>query len=483
MSETFILVNTAVAIIATVLLIIRFRVNPVIALLLGASYLGLTSGLGAEGTIDAITKGFGDLMAEIGLLVAFGVLTGALLQRSGAIERLVETLLRQVGPKRMPYALSLTVATALQSIFLDVMVVIVAPLARRLGMRVGGKAGTPRMITAMAIGMEVGVVMVVPGIASLALAGLLDVPLGTMLLFGLLVAVPTTVISVAVMQFVFRRGWWNQAKDERPDPVSEDGAAPCAGAPTDGPDGGSAAEQPASVSGASEHAGTTTATVPPPSTRPQVRLITLFGPILAAMLLIATGAVLDIVGLEIAVLMFVCNPVVALLLGLIGTILVTRRAFGRTRVEESMAHGFKESGQILILNGVGGSLALTIKNVGLGDILGQYFSANTAAPLLMVWVIAAVLHVAVGSVSVSAITAAGILAPLAPVIGLEPVWIALAAGAGSLFAIHVTSNTFWLLQSLTGLTTRGTLKTFSGGVSVASVVAIGVIIPLSMVFA
>ncbi|MER6988925.1 hypothetical protein [Saccharopolyspora hirsuta] len=134
-----------------------------------------------------------------------------------------------------------------------------------------------------------------------------------------------------------------------------------------------------------------------------------------------------------------------------------------------------------MLNGVGGSLATTIKNVGLGDVLGQYFAANTAAPLLVVWVVAAVLHVAVGSVSISAITAAGILAPLAPVIGLEPVWIALAAGAGSLFAIHVTSNTFWLLQSLAGLTARGTLKTFSGGVSIASVVAILVILPLSAV--
>ena len=52
-------------------------------------------------------------------------------------------------------------------------------------------------------------------------------------------------------------------------------------------------------------------------------------------------------------------------------------------------------------------------------------------------------------------------------IGLDAVWIALAAGAGSLFAIHVTNNTFWLLQTLTGLTTRGTLKTFSASVSVA----------------
>lgn len=472
MSNTLTLVNTGFAVLATVLLIIRFRLNPVISLLLGASYLGLTSGLGVDGTIEAITKGFGDLMAEIGLLVAFGVLTGSLLQRSGAIGRLIEALLRLVGSKRMPYALSVTVATALQSIFLDVLVVVVAPLARGLGMRIG-KAGTPRMIAAMAIGMEVGVVMVVPGIACLALAGLLGVPLGTMLLFGLLVAVPTTVISVAVVQFVFRRGWWNEEKDERPVPAVAGERSDC--------DSPNVPELPTAGAAAAAPSASATTVHLPAEQRRRTRLIVLFAPVLVALLLIATGAVLDIVEVEIVPLAFVCNPVIALFLGLIGTILVTRRAVGTSVVEEALCNGFRESGQILVLNGVGGSLALTIKNVGLGDILGQYFAANTAAPLLMVWVVAAVLHIAVGSVSISAITAAGILAPLAPVIGLDPVWIALAAGAGSLFAIHVTSNTFWLLQSVAGLTTRGTLKTFSGGVSIASVVAIGLIVPLSVV--
>ncbi|WP_026401422.1 GntP family permease [Actinomadura rifamycini] len=464
MSDSLTLLNTAFAIVATVLLIIRFRVDPVIALLLGASYLGLTAGLGVDGTIEAVTVGFGDLMAEIGFLVVFGVLAGSLLRRSGAIERLVEALLRRVGPKRMPYALSISVATVLQSIFLDVLVVIVAPLARGLGLRIG-RNGTARMITAMAIGMEVGVVMVVPGIATLALAGVLGVPLGTMLLLGLLVAVPTTVISVAVMQFVFRRGWWDEEKDELPDaaPTGDAGASDAAG------------------TGAAGARTVATATATAAEAVGQTRLLPLFAPILAALGLIATGAMLDIAEVRVAPLAFVCDPVVALFLGLIGTILVTRRAVGRPAVDEALRDGFRDSGQILVLNGVGGSLALTIKNIGLGDILGQHFSANTAAPLLMVWVIAAILHVAVGSVSISAMTAAGILAPLAPVIGLDPVWIALAAGAGSLFAIHVTSNTFWLLQSLTGLSTRGTLKTFSGGVSVASVVAIAVIIPLSMV--
>ncbi|MET8468532.1 SLC13 family permease [Streptomyces sp. NPDC006422] len=470
MTDTLILANTAIAVTAAVLLIVRWRVHPVIALLLASSYLGITSGLGADGTVRAITKGFGDLMAEIGLLAVFGVLTGALLRRSGAIDRLVDALLRGVGPRRMPYALSAALVTALQSIFLDVLVVMVAPLARKLGLRLGS-SGLPRMVSAMTIGMEVGVVMVVPGIGCLAIAALMDVPLGTMLLYGLLIAVPTTLISVAVMQFVFRRGWWNPAKDELP--AKDEGGAPSdPGKPAPG-------DELPGTGGAAGTAPTAVAVRPTTGAGTDVRLLTLFAPVLVALVLIATGAFLEIGGVSVGPLKFVCEPVVALLIGLIGTILVTRRAVGGKATEEAIGHGFRESGLILVLNGVGGSLALTIKNVGLGDILGHYFSASTVAPLLMVWVVAAVLHIAVGSVTLAAMTAVGILAPIAPSLGIDPVWIALAAGAGSLVAIHVTSNTFWLVQSLTGLTTRGTLKTFSASVTVAAVVAIGLIVPLA----
>ena len=116
----------------------------------------------------------------------------------------------------------------------------------------------------------------------------------------------------------------------------------------------------------------------------------------------------------------------------------------------------------------------------MGDILGKYFAASSSAPLLTVWAIAAVLHIAVGSVSISAITAAGLLAPVAPTIGLDPVLIALAAGAGSLFLVHVTSNTFWLLKSMMGQSTQGTFKTCSVGVSIASIVALMLTLVLSI---
>ncbi len=490
MSDITVLINTAVAIVAIVVLIVRFRVNPVISLTLGSLYLGLVTQLGFGKTVKTITGGFGDIMAEVGLLIAFGVLMGSILQEMGAIEQLVKHLLRLFGPKRLPYSMSLTIGTLLQSIYLDVLLVISAPLARSASRRIG-PLGTPRMAAAMAIGLECGIVLMVPGVGALALAALLHVPLGTMLLWGLALTIPTILISVTIMTFLFRRGFWNSATDESDDAQSVEtaettepvkaaaavGAAQAAGTVPKTPawrDAAPASGPTATNSGGSQDGAGGEAGGP--------RLLVRFAPLIVALLMIATGAIAEAAGWKNEVLTFASDPVVALLTGLIGTVFIGRVVVGQKRVEKAIASGFKESGQILILTAVGGSLAAVVAAGGLGDILRGYFTAHTFSPLLMVWAIAAVLHIAVGSVTISAITAAGILGPIAPGLGIDPVLIALAAGAGSLFAVHVTSNTFWLLQSLMGQTTRGTLKTCTVSVSVASVVAILLLLPMSMLF-
>lgn len=481
MSDIAVLINTAVAVLAAVLLIVRFRVNPVISLVIASVYLGLAVGLGVEKTVETITSGFGEIMVDVGLLIAFGVLMGSILNQSGAIRRLVEHLLSTFGPKRLPYTMGLAIGTVLQSIFLDVLLVISAPLARKLAPKIG-ELGTARMATAMAIALECGIVFTVPGVASLALAGLLNVPLGKMLLFGLLLVIPTIVISIFIMTFLFRRGFWNEAKDEDHTFVAEEDKEG-EEVPLNGGQAG-----PAQTPGGNSITGPKAKAQPVGSVaiaerdRDEKPLILLFAPLLTSLLLIGAGAILQIFKIDLPWLQLLGEPVIALLIGLIGTCLVTRAAIGQKKVEEAIAVGFKESGQILILTGVGGSLAATVKAAGLGHILGGFFSASTVAPLLVVWAIAAVLHIAVGSVTLSAITAAGLLAPIAPAIGLDPVLLALAAGAGSLFMVHVTSNTFWLLQSLLGQSVRGALKSVTVGVSVASVVAILLILPMSLLF-
>ncbi|RNE49133.1 GntP family permease [Corynebacterium alimapuense] len=473
MADWQILSITAAVIVGIVLMIIKLRINPVVSLVTGALVLGLATGLSPAETTTTAMQGFGDIMFEVGLLIAWGVLMGSILNETGAIRRLVNALLRIFGPRGVPYALGLTIGTALQSIFLDVLLVMSAPLARRMAPHLG-KFGIAKMATALAISLECGIVLMVPGVATMALAGLLGVPLGKMMIFGFIVVVPTIVISIAIMNFFIHRGLWNvdldqQPIDEEPSDVSQPTDAdndPAGFAPVDHEDG--------LIDGHGTRVGLLPQRVheSEETKEKQPSLFLLFGPMLLALVLIATGAILEMAGVMNPVIEFFSTPVVALLIGLLGTSFVARYTIGGERVEKAVVDGFRESGQILILTGAGGSLAAVIAASGMGDVLGQYFTAGSFAPLLTVWAIAAVLHIAVGSVTISAITAAGLLAPVVGQIGMDPVLLALAAGAGSLFMVHVTSNTFWLLQSMLGQTTRGTLKSCSLGVSVASVVAL-----------
>src|SRR4030095_9576513 len=107
-------------------------------------------------------------------------------------------------------------------------------------------------------------------------------------------------------------------------------------------------------------------------------------PVLVSLFLLPTARILDPPAIHNPIVKFISSPVIALLIGLIGTSLVGRYALGAEPIQHAIATGFKESGQILILTGVGGSLAATIKAAGLGHILGEFFTASTAAPRLVV---------------------------------------------------------------------------------------------------
>ena len=208
-------------------------------------------------------------------------------------------------------------------------------------------------------------------------------------------------------------------------------------------------------------------------------------PIVVALLLIAFGAVAEAAGLEAPVIAFLGDPVFALFLGLLGAYLLAWRTLSKEHVEEAMHKGFNATGQILLITGIGGSLGAVIGETGLDGILGELFSAEAGTPALLTialaWFIAAILHLAIGSISVAAITAAGILAPILGSIDVPTVVLGLAIGSGALFALQVNSNFFWMFESLVGLTTQGTLKALTLVTSMASVVSLVLILALSLV--
>ncbi|MDI2028168.1 gluconate permease [Saccharopolyspora sp. TS4A08] len=460
MSHDFLLlVTTAVAIVGIVLLITWAKIPPVFALLLGTLFLGVTTDVGFAGTPEAVTSGFADVLGDIGVLITFGVITGALLTVTDTMQRLVEAMLRIFGERSLPYIIAVALSSLFTSIYSDVLLVLSAPLARRLGSGLGPR-GIALMGGALTAGIEVGLVFVAPGVAAVAVAGVLGVPLGQMFLCGLLVGVPTAVLTTLVFRLALPRLIrWDPAQDE-----VETAAAADSG---DRSETGSG--QPVAAAVAS------------PAVTKQLPLTLAISPVLLSLVLIAGGALASGLGVDHDVIGFVTDPVVAISFGAFLAFVLAGRVRSRQEIGAAVGGALTSCGPILILSGISGSLGAVIEKSGLADVLGSAFSSGFLPPLLLVWLVAAVLHIALGSISVSAITAAGILAPIAGSLGVPVVLVALAAGSGALFLPHVSSNFFWMFQSLLGLSTRGTFKTHTVAMSLASLISLPIVLVLGVV--
>ncbi|WP_210651961.1 GntP family permease [Nocardioides sp. SYSU D00065] len=455
-------VHTAIAILLVIALIIRVRIDPVISLIVGSLYLGLAAGVGFAGTVEAITTGFGGIMAEVGLLIGFGVLIGSLLHSTGAFRRLVSLLVQRVGPGRLPYALTSMLAVVMPSIYVDVQVVLAAPVARSASPFIG-KVGLPVLASALGCGIFAGYVFVIPGLAAISIAGLLDIRLGDWLVWGVVIGLVTAVVSTLLMRLLFHAGgFWNPETDEEVDEAMVEQEAADRAYLT-----GEASSSEEAIRRTDAEAGSGVRRLP---------LLVLMLPILVPLLLIAFGAFAELGDWSNEFIAFLGDANIALFIGLVGAYALSRASAGSERTNEAMEDGFHTTGEILLITGVGGSLGAVIEATGLDKVLGDLFQADEGAPvvlsILLAWFIAAVLHLAIGSVSVAAITAAGIIAPILDSLTISPLVIGLAIASGAMFALQVNSNFFWMFKSLLGLSTKGTLKTLTLVTSVASVVSL-----------
>ena len=445
--------HTAIAIVLVVLLIIRFKVDPVISLVTACLYLGLASGVGFVETVEAITAGFGEIMAKVGLLIGFGVLIGSLLYATGAFRSMVRALLKAVAAGKLPYAMAVAMSTIFPSIYVDVQVVLASPVARSTAPHIGDR-GLPLMAGALGTGIFCGYVFVIPGLAAISIAGLLGIPLGTWLLFGIVIGPVAALLTVFIFRMLLRTRYWKPEVDEQPDEAMLEQEARAADA--DAADEGHA-----------------------PS------LLVSMLPIVVPLLMIAFGAFAELFGFTNPFIEFLGNANIALFVGLLGAYALARRAIGGERTGDAMAEGFHTTGEILLITGVGGSLGAVIEATGLDKTLAGLFSADAGAPLvisiLLAWFIAAVLHLAIGSVSVAAITAGGIIAPVLHSIDVAPVAIGLAIASGSLFALQVNSNFFWMFKALLGLSTQGALKTLTMVTIIASMVSLPMVLAVALV--
>lgn len=406
--------------------------------------MGFAAGLGSIATIGAITEGFGNLMKGIGLSVGFGIMLGQLVADSGAVQTIASTLVRWAKKERADYALGVTGFIVSTPVFYDVGYVILAPLARTLAKTA---KSLPHFVGALVAGLGIAHTFVPPTPGPMTGSELLKIDLGITLLWGIIVAFPTFLLSMWMYDkfFLSRPNYWNPAKDED-----------------------------ASLSETGETRIATNAKLPGFA----VSIIPIFLPVFLILLGTGTKAIYGSVPVFIQ---FISDRNIAMLLGVFAAMLLASQVMNKEQMEKSVNSALGAAGIVLLITGAGGALGNVLAKAGVGQVLTALVSDMHIHPLILTWAVASLLKIAQGSGTVSMITAIGILAPAVPTMDIAPILVALAAFSGSLFGAHVNDSGFWITAKVAGLSTSGGIKTYTTVTALQSVISIVLIMLLSLV--
>lgn len=413
---------------AIVSLIVWSRLDAFVALLTGAVVTGVVAGVPVTEVLEHITTGFGTTLAGIGIVIALGVMIGKVLEESGGADALAKTFVRLAGRGREDTALTATGSVVSVPVFCDSGFVILHPLARSLARRYGKPLVT--MSLALGGGLAITHHLVPPTPGPLAAAGLLDADLGSVILAGLLFALPLFPVVVAYARYMGPR------LEHRVDSSLVPGYTR---------DGRDITEEPAD---------------------PGIGAFRASFPLLLPLLLIVgntvTGATLE--GSPLAeAFAFAGQPAVALLIGLaIAVYLLPPRGTSRATVVGWLTRAAGSAGLIVFITGAGGAFGEVLRESGVGDALADMVAAWPVPLFLLPFLVATFVRIAQGSGTVAIITAATLSAPLAADAGLNPTLAVLAACAGSFVFSYVNDSYFWVVTRFTGVSGAAAMKMWTG---------------------
>ncbi|WP_405543656.1 GntP family permease [Streptomyces phaeochromogenes] len=496
----------ALGIVLLLVLIIKVRLQPFVALLAVSIAVGLSAGLSVTelfGTVQRSTSvsmiesGMGGILGHVAIIIGLGTMLGAILEVSGGAEALSSRLLNLFGEKRAPLAMGLTGLIFGIPVFFDVGIFVLAPIVYAAAKR----SGKSILLYAMPLlaGLSMTHAFLPPHPGPVAAAGLFKVDLGWVILMGVIVGIPAVLAAWAYAAWIGKRLFvpvpqdMVEAADEAKAAVAAERAARRAavGGPTDGASTGAGK---GTATGKGTGAGTgsgSVAVAEGPSEAPAEQppaLSTVFL-IIGTPLLLILAATFSSIALDPStfrsVIEFFGHPFVALTIALLMAyyLLGIRRGWSRKSLETVSTASLKPVGNILLVVGAGGVFGAVLKGSGIADALADTFNDVGLPVVVLAWLISVVLRVAQGSATVAIVTTAGIVVPLVEGQDLSQAHLALiimAISAGSIFASHVNDGGFWIVAKYFGISERDTLKSWTVLETVLSVAGFAVAALLSI---
>ena len=411
----FLLVVMVFIIIATT----KWQVHPFLTLLIAAVTMGFLGGLESDLVLSTLLDGFGETLKSIGVVIACGTVIGTFLERSGAAQAIASNLLKLVGDKKAPLAMSITGLVVSIPVFCDSGFVILSSLNKAIS-----KNKTISMTVlgvSLATGLYATHVFVPPTPGPLAAAATLRADIGLVLLLGLVVSIPTAFAGLLWAQLFCRRF------HIIPKEISEynDNEMP----------------------------------------NIWFSLSPIFIPIILITLRSLTSYSSGPFGNRVVkdLFNFIGHPVTALLMGVLISFGFKINLSQNSRFE-LVTLGLKNAGAIILITGAGGAFGNILRATDIGDTIGRILTTWNIG-LFLPFLIAAVLKSAQGSSTVAIITASAIVSPLLLPMGLStPVakaLVVLSIGAGSMTISHINDSYFWIVSQFSDMDTKTALFCYS----------------------
>ena len=446
--------------------ITKFRLHAFIALICAAVLAGLMGGGFTEdamkklaffkisttnhwvATLELTMLDFGKTAGDIAISIGLASIIGLCLMESGAADKVVRRFLAFFGEKRAGLALLASTYVLSIPIFFDTMFMLMVPLAKALRLR----TGKDYLLYLMCICMG-GVVthsLTVPHPGPLKMVDNLRVDAGLSLLWGIVAG-----LIPCLAGFVVAR-WLNRRIEI---PLRETPGMPLA-----------------DLQGISN--------------QPESALPSFFWSILPVLLpiaLISTSTTFQMLKIPSHVVEFVGNKNVALLFGTLVAliVLVRQKNLGLARIEEMIGPPLETAGMIILITAAGGAFGTMLRNVGVGDAIGAVAKTYSINLLILGWATAAVIRVAQGSATVAMLTASAIIGPMmdpggavppdqlvaamGTKLGFHPMYVFLSIGFGAFCCSWMNDSGFWVVNRLSGMTEKETLRSWTLMLTVVSV--------------
>ena len=440
-SMTMLCISIAIVIV----LCICFKIHAFVSLTAASLFLALTHNMELAKIVVAFEGGLGKTLGFLAPILALGAILGKLMEVSGAAERLARTLINILGQSKAHWAMMVVGYICGIPVFLQVGIILLTPLM----FSIVKESKLPLIQVGMALVVALTTVhcIVPPHPAAMAVTDLLKADVGKVIFFGLLVGLPAASVAGPIYgKFIAKR---------LP-------AVPLSGV--------YANTEPRKESEL------------PPFGR------TLFVVLLPLLLMIAKTVVeLTIDKQHPPVYMpyvnFVGTPMIALFISAVVAYIVfgLKRGFNWDQLGRFSEQGMAPLASIMLVIGAAGALNQIITDSGVGVVLKQVLTSIHISPLILAWIIAIALRFALGSATVSMMTAAGLILPvLSSNPGIDPALMAIVIGAGATGASHVTDSGFWFVKESLGIPMGSMYATYTAGTTIASVLGLFGTLLLSM---